>query len=205
MRRIAAVALASALALAGAANIAGAPAQTSAQLGGSLGDCPVHYGTSKTRAYARYTFATHRRQHLREAHLARMIRCQHVPARTPALRRYRAQLFALWRVECPGWDRVGGASVFEAAAGYGIATRSYVNPTGLWVLRSPNGVATIQRQTDWGPGITSREFDLTEDAANAHGYSYDGFPTDQGTWAGRFIGYRLPAGLHYGKITMICP
>lgn len=128
-----------------------------------------------------------------------MIRCQRGPRNVAKLKRERAQVFAVWKVACRGGpDRVGLASVFSGPS-EGIATRSYVNPSGYWLLRSPNGIVTVQRQTDWGPAtFTGREFDLTAAAAGDHGYGYGSFPTDRGTWTGRFIGYRIPRGLRGG-------
>lgn len=183
--------------------LAGSPGSVSGA--GSDTGCTPSYGISATRQYMRYTFSRPGRRPLREAHLAKMIRCQRGPQNVAKLKRERAQTFAVWKVACRGGPtRVGLASVFTGAAP-GIATRSYVNPTGYWLLRSPNGIVTVQRQSDWGPASwTGREFDLTPEAASDHGYSFGGFPTDAGTWTGRFLGHRVPRGLRRGRVSVPC-
>jgi hypothetical protein len=110
----------------------------------------------------------------------------------------------------PGWVSgspryAGHASVFY---GPGIATRYSVRRTPLsypgrqswWFWRSPNGVWALHVQRDWGPGIMHRVVDLSAASAGYHGYSYAGFPTDQGRWRGWVLGFSRPSGLHEGTL-----
>lgn len=98
----------------------------------------------------------------------------------------------------------GRASVFSdgnTASGLhdGISTWFYGRLTGYWRIVAPNGRVSVERQVDNGPArFTGRWLDLLPGATARFGYSFGGFPTDEGTWRGEFLGYRLPAGTRTG-------